>query len=130
MTDIYYDSVISEYGDACAALQEEINTLRARAEKAEADCAAVIVDTARELGCFADNEGIFAAIATLQADYKRAEAELKAMRNVLERVLIWWTALPPKLQQDIEGSGAVPGCIAAVRVALAPSSVDKDVCNE
>lgn len=34
-----------------------------------------------------------------------------ALRNVVE----WWDNLPPRLRQDIEGSGAEPGCIAAAR---------------
>ena len=41
--------------------------------------------------------------------------------NALEAVAEWWNALPPTLRQDIEGSGAVPGCIANVSAALARS---------
>ncbi len=38
-----------------------------------------------------------------------------ASEAVLVRVLEWWDGLPPRLRQDIEGSGFEPGCIAAAR---------------
>ena len=40
-----------------------------------------------------------------------------ALKNVVE----WWDGLPPRLRQDIEGSGAQPGCIAVARRLIAPS---------
>lgn len=89
--------------------------LHARAEKAEADCAAVIVDTARELGCFADNEGILAAIATLRDDCKRAEAEADSLRNTIDNM----RAMNIKL--TLEATGKVLAAEAerdALRVTL------------
>ena len=38
----------------------------------------------------------------------------------LLRVVEWWDGLPPRLRQDIEGSGAQPGCIAAARRLSSP----------
>lgn len=35
--------------------------------------------------------------------------------NMLRDVVEWWDGLPPGLRQDIEGSGAEPGCIARAR---------------
>jgi hypothetical protein len=39
--------------------------------------------------------------------------------EALERIIEWWDGLPPRLRQDIEGSGNEPGCIAHARCALA-----------
>ena len=33
----------------------------------------------------------------------------------LGSIVQWWDGLPPGLRQDIEGSGAQPGCIAKAR---------------
>jgi hypothetical protein len=37
----------------------------------------------------------------------------------LASVVEWWESLPPRLRQDIEGSGAEPGCIAKARRLVA-----------
>lgn len=43
------------------------------------------------------------------------------LEKVLEAVAEWWNGLPSTLRQDIEGSGAMPGCIAKVSAALTRS---------
>lgn len=49
-------------------------------------------------------------------------ADRIAERTVaLKNVVDWWDGLPATLRQDIEGSGAQPGCIAAARRLIAPS---------
>lgn len=54
-------------------------------------------------------------VAEKLAEQVRAASECT---SVLHRVVEWWDGLPPNLRQDIEGSGAEPGCIAAARRAL------------
>lgn len=41
---------------------------------------------------------------------------------ILSNILAWWDCLPPNLRQDIEGSGAEPGCIALARRHLSTST--------
>lgn len=55
-------------------------------------------------------------------DNALASADRIAERTIaLKNVVDWWDGLPPCLRQDIEGSGAQPGCIAAARRLITPS---------
>jgi hypothetical protein len=47
-------------------------------------------------------------------------------RHALWLVLEWWDGLPPSLRQDIEGSGAEPGCIAHARTTLSVPSAHRE----
>jgi len=38
--------------------------------------------------------------------------------GVLKQIVDWWNHLPPKLRQDIEGSGNVPGCISRAMTVI------------
>lgn len=48
-----------------------------------------------------------------------ALARSATAREALKLVIEWWEAIPARLQQDIEGSGAEPGCVARARRVLA-----------
>jgi hypothetical protein len=42
--------------------------------------------------------------------------------NALRDLVEWWESLPATLRQDIEGSGAMPGCIARAKRLIHPST--------
>jgi hypothetical protein len=52
-------------------------------------------------------------------DTNRAPAHVPSHKyddmTCLSEIVAWWDGLPPRLRQDIEGSGAEPGCIAKAR---------------
>ena len=49
-------------------------------------------------------------------------------RRCLETIVAWWDNLPPRLRQDIEGSGAEPGGIAKAR-ALCKEYAQQNAVN-
>jgi len=51
----------------------------------------------------------------IRADLDAVWQEAERLRFVVNKVLEWWDGLPPKLRQDIEGSGFDPGAIAPAR---------------
>lgn len=63
------------------------------------------------------NEGA-REIENLRAQIDRTAERFADRVIALDGVLQWWDGLPPNLRQDIEGSGAKPGCIAAIERLL------------